>query len=333
MSDFHEPMKQIQVVDSHTGGEPTRIIVSGGPDLGEGPFVGRLDRFRDDFDTLRSAVTNEPRGSDVLVGGLLCEPTDATCTAGIIFFNNTGYLGMCGHGTIGLMVTLQHLGRADLGKHRIETPVGVVTAELFDGGEVAIENVPSYRLKADVEVEVPGVGTVVGDIAWGGNWFFLVKNLNESLTRENVGHLTRVTLQIRDHLVSQGITGTGGATLDHIEIFGDPHDSANNSRNFVLCPGGAYDRSPCGTGMSAKLACLAAAGQLAPGEEWRQESIIGSVFACTYRAGEQVESDELAELSDGSIPTIVPTVRGQAFVCGESTLILNPADPFCMGIR
>ena len=320
-------MKRIQVIDSHTGGEPTRIIVSGGPDLGQGPLAERLACFRKDFDSIRSATVNEPRGSDVLVGGLLCEPIDETCSAGIIFFNNTGYLGMCGHGTIGLMVTLQHLGRADLGKHQIETPVGTVSAELFEGGEVAVENVPSYCLQADVTVDVPELGTVVGDIAWGGNWFFLVKNLDESLIRENTNHLTRITLQIRDTLNEQRITGTSGETLDHIEIFGAPHDSANNSRNFVLCPGGAYDRSPCGTGMSAKLACLAAAGKLAPGEVWRQESIIGSVFTCSYETGEPSEHD------GQSIPTIVPTIRGRAHISGVSELFLDPTDPFCMGIQ
>lgn len=312
--------KTIKVIDSHTGGEPTRIIVEGGPDLGTGPLTERLTRFRDQYDDIRSAVVNEPRGSDVLVGGLLCQPTGPDFSAGIIFFNNAGFLGMCGHGTIGLMVTLRHLGLIGLGVHRIETPVGPIRTELNEGGRVSVRNVASYRVHADIEVDVPDYGSVVGDVAWGGNWFFLVKNSRERLVVENAAHLTRVTVQIRNSLERAGITGTAGALIDHVELFGEPLNPANHSRNFVLCPGNAYDRSPCGTGTSAKLACLAGDGILAPGEIWRQESIVGSVFECSYEMSEE-----------GS--AVIPTIRGSAFLCGESTLILDPADPLCMGIR
>ena len=234
-------MQEISVVDSHTAGEPTRIIIQGGPtpdELGGGSLAARLAKFRDEFDSIRSAVVNEPRGSDVLVGGLLCEPLDTSCAAGIIFFNNTGYLGMCGHGTIGLVETLRFLGRIECGVHRIETPVGIVAAELLADGQVAIENVPSYRWIESASVEVPGLGLVTGDVAWGGNWFFLVKDPIENLDADP-GHLTQVTLKIRDSLHQQGITGTDNAEIDHIELFGPPLDSANHSRNFVLCPGGA----------------------------------------------------------------------------------------------
>lgn len=311
-------MQRIQVVDSHTGGEPTRVIVAGGPDLGTGSLVERRERFRREHDAVRRAAICEPRGSDVLVGALLCPPVDPTCAAGVIFFNNVGYLGMCGHGTIGVAVTLGHLGRIDAGRHRLETPVGVVPFE-YDGRNTAtLDNVPSFRTATNVTVAVDGVGAVTGDVAWGGNWFFLVREHRESLELANAARLTAVTEAIRAALRVQGVTGADGAEIDHVELFGPPHDPRNHSRNFVLCPGGAYDRSPCGTGTSAKLACLAADGKLRPGEPWRQESIVGSVFTGSYRV-------------DGE--RIIPTISGQAYVTAEATLLLDDNDPFAWGLQ
>jgi 4-hydroxyproline epimerase len=312
-------MQRIKVIDSHTGGEPTRIIVDGGPSLGTGPLPDRVAIFREKFDHIRSAVVNEPRGSDVLVGGLLCEPIDPAHSAAVIFFTTVGYLGMCGHGTIGLVTTLKHIGRISAGRHTIETPVGLIVIQLATDGLVSVQNVPSYRHLQNVTVQVPTAGEVTGDVAWGGNWFFLVKNCQQELSLENKPSLLDFTRRIRDALIRDGITGAQGAYIDHIELFGPPRDSANQSRNFVLCPGGDYDRSPCGTGSSAKLACMAADGQLAEGEIWRQESIVGSVFACSYQRGEG--------------HTVIPTIRGRAHISGEATLILDPTDPFCMGIR
>ncbi len=314
-------MRRIKVIDSHTGGEPTRIVYENGPERGGESLAERLERFRNDFDHIRSAVVNEPRGSEVLVSGLVCKPVDTTCAAGIIFFNNAGYLGMCGHGLIGLMVTLQHLGRIAPGDHRIETPVGTVTAKLAANGSVAVENVSSFRYLHEVSVDVPDYGAVTGDVAWGGNWFFLVKDSAEILEVENATHLTRITVAIKKALANNNITGSDGAMVDHIELFSEPKDPNNDSRNFVLCPGNAYDRSPCGTGTSAKLACLAADGKLPVGAIWKQESIVGSVFECSYRP------DEGADLQ-----AIIPTINGTAFVSAEAELILNPNDPFCMGI-
>src|SRR5581483_3717855 len=152
--------RRVSVIDSHTGGEPTRIVVSGGPDLGDGPLSGRLERFRKEHDAFRSAVVNEPRGSDVMVGALLCKPTDPKCAAGVIFFNNVGYLGMCGHGTIGLIATLAYMNRIHAGEHRIETPVGTVSAVLDESGDVTVNNVPSYRLASNVVVDVPEYGQI-----------------------------------------------------------------------------------------------------------------------------------------------------------------------------
>jgi 4-hydroxyproline epimerase len=309
---------RVHVIDSHTGGEPTRIVVAGGPDLGDGPLTVRRERFRDYHDAFRSAVVNEPRGSDVIVGGLVVEPDDPTCAAGVIFFNNAGYLGMCGHGTIGLVVTLAHTGRIQPGIHRIETPVGVVTAELHPDGAVSVQNVASYRYAANVAVDVEGYGRVTGDVAWGGNWFFLCEDHGQELTFDTVDALTDFTWRLRLALTAQGVTGRDGQEIDHIELF--THSSTPNvdSRNFVLCPGRAYDRSPCGTGTSAKLACLAANGKFRPGDVWRQESIIGSLFEGSI----QVEGDQVR-----------PTIRGRAYVNAESTLIFDPNDPFCYGIR
>jgi len=261
-------VRRIQVIDSHTGGEPTRLVVSGGPDLGAGPLAERLRRFRTQHDAFRSAVVNEPRGSDVIVGALLCEPVDPACAAGVIFFNNVGYLGMCGHGTIGLIATLAHMGRIQPGEHRVETPVGMVTAVLHESGDVTVNNVASYRSRAAVPVEVPGFGAVTGDVAWGGNWFFLVREHEMELTLANVEALVNFTWAIRQALDANGITGDSGAEIDHIELYG-PSQIAD-SRNFVLCPGKAYDRSPCGTGTSAKLACMYADGKLKEGQVWRQ---------------------------------------------------------------
>src|SRR5947209_14924280 len=262
-------MEKIRVVDSHTEGEPTRLILDGGPDLGGGSLADRRERFRRDFDRFRSAVVNEPRGSDVFVGGLLVPPLDPSSAAAVIFFNNVGYLGMCGHGTIGLVATLAHLGRLNPGLHQIETPVGVVTAELHRDGAVSVQNVPSYRFKKNVRI-----GELSGDIAWGGNWFFLVNSISEELDLSRAEELTEFTWSIRQSLERDGITGANGAVIDHVELFGPPRRRDADSRNFVLCPGKAYDRSPCGTGTSAKMACLYEDGRLAEGQMWRQESIV-----------------------------------------------------------
>jgi len=309
----------IEIVDSHTGGEPTRVIIAGGPDLGEGSLVLRRERFKAEYDHFRSAVINEPRGSDVVVGALLCPPVDNRCVAGTIFFNNAGYLGMCGHGTIGLMVTLLHLGRISPGTHLLETPVGIVTTEVLDAHTVSLQNVPSYRFAADVPVEVPGIGTFRGDIAWGGNWFYLVREHSERIEADNISRLLEVTKRIQKALLESGVRGPAGEELDHVELFGPADPGKADSRNFVLCPGGAYDRSPCGTGTSAKLACLAADGKLLPGQAWRQESIIGSVFEASY------------EMHPGH--QILPRISGQAWVSGVGSLLFEPGDPFQEGIR
>ena len=313
-----DQLQRVRIIDSHTGGEPTRVVLSGGPDLGPGPLSERLNRFRTEHDTFRAAVVNEPRGSDVIVGALLCEPIDSECVAGVIFFNNVGYLGMCGHGTIGLVATLAFQKKIESGEHQIETPVGTVSAILHPEGEVTVNNVPSYRLAANVVANVPGYGAVRGDVAWGGNWFFLVREPSVELSLKKVEELTNFTWAIRLALREQGITGANGQEIDHVELFGSSQLPGVDSKNFVLCPGKAYDRSPCGTGTSAKLACLYADGKLKEGQVWKQESIVGSVFqgSVTVRDGK-----------------VYPSIRGSAYVNAEAELILDPKDPFCLGIR
>jgi 4-hydroxyproline epimerase len=311
------PYSSVQVIDSHTAGEPTRVVIGGGPDLGRGPLKERLACFHEQYDSFRSGTVNEPRGSDVVVGAILLEPFDPTCKAAVIYFNNVGYLGMCGHGTIGLVRTLQHMGRIGPGEHRIETPSGVVTTTLRASGQVTVENVPAYRLHQDVSLDVPGYGIVTGDVAWGGNWFFLANVPGLSLALGNVAELTKCAQTIKRTLADSGVTGTNGGEIDHIELFGVPESPEANSRNFVLCPGNAYDRSPCGTGTSAKMACLYADGHLSPGSVWRQEVILGTYF------------DGSISLKDGHV---IPSITGEAYITGETKLLFAEKDPFRWGI-
>jgi 4-hydroxyproline epimerase len=301
---------KIRAIDSHTGGEPTRIVIEGGPLLGKGTMAERLERFRERYDHFRSAIVNEPRGSDAVVGALLCEPEDPAHAAGVIFFNNVGFLHMCGHGTIGLGATLAHLGRIQPGVHQIETPVGVVGMELHESGEVTVGNVHSYRSEKNAVVEVEGIGTVTGDIAWGGNWFFLTQQKPCELELRNIEQLTDYTWRIRQALTA------AHPEIDHIEVFA--HSDKADGKNFVLCPGKAYDRSPCGTGTSAKLACLYADGKLKEGEVWRQESIIGSFFESSF------------SLRDGEL---LPKIKGSAHITADVQLFLDQDDPFQWGIR
>lgn len=312
MTNTHLP-RRIEVIDSHTAGEPTRCVLSGGPHLGTGSLASRLERLRNDHDVYRRAVLCEPRGSDVLVGALLVEPVDPAAAAGVIFFNNAGYLGMCGHGMIGVAATLAYLGQIGFGEHRFETPVGDVKVSLAENGEVTVGNVDSYRYRAHVPVEIPGYGIVHGDVAYGGNWFFLIEEHPFTLLVDHVEELTAFTWKVRQALSANGITGADGEEIDHIELYSAAHDPANHSRNFVLCPGKAYDRSPCGTGTSAKMACLAGDGKLSPGQLWRQEGILGSVFTGSIvREGER----------------IIPQITGSAYVTAESSLVFLPDDPF-----
>ena len=311
-------MQTIEFIDSHTGGEPTRVVIAGFPDLGNGTLAERRSLFRENYDLWRQAIACEPRGSDTMVGALLLPPQDSSACAGVIFFNNVGYLGMCGHGTIGLIQTLRHLERITPGKHLLETPVGMVGVELYPDGRVAVDNVESYRHAKDVALDVPGYGIVRGDVAWGGNWFFITNDTPLPLTLTHQRGLTTYTEAVRDALEQAGITGALGAEIDHIEINAASTQDDADASNFVLCPGMAYDRSPCGTGTSAKVACLAADGKLEPGRVWRQAGILGSVFEAQYTPGSQ---------------GVLPRITGSAHVTAQGQLLLDEADPLVWGIR
>ncbi len=308
----------IKVIDSHTEGEPTRVIIDGGPDLGAGSLLEQRALMAQQYDHIRRAVILEPRGSDVLVGALLCPPTDPACATGVIFFNNRGYLNMCGHGTIGVAVTLAYLGLISESEIKIETPVGVVTVTMNGANEASVKNVASYLYLADVSVEVETLGVVTGDVAWGGNWFFLAHDCPLDLTLANQELLTHYARLIKNALIKNNTTGKDGAEIDHIEFFSEPEVAGADSKNFVLCPGDAYDRSPCGTGTSAKLACLAAKGKLKPKQLWVQDSIINSRFEAFYEFNEQAE--------------IIPTITGRAYIHAETTILRHPDDPFKNGI-
>jgi len=350
-------IKRIPFLDSHTGGEPTRLITSLPFDLGTGSVADKLSTLKTHHDDLRRTVLNEPRGSDVLVGAYLVPPADPTCQFGVIYFNNVGYLGMCGHGTIGLIASLAYLGKVQPGVIRVETPVGVVDATLHplpsslrgatlsegegkrrsnlqtseqeiasgenhehprnDGyypNKVSVKNIPSYRHLTHIPVTVDGK-TIHGDVAWGGNWFFLTHDHGLDIHMQNLAALTDFSWRVREQLTANKITGANGAEIDHIELFTSTSDA--DSKSFVLCPGKAYDRSPCGTGTSAKLACLYADGILQVGQTWKQQSVVGSIFEGSV----QLEGEN-----------IIPTITGEAWVMAEGTLLVDERDPFGVGI-
>jgi 4-hydroxyproline epimerase len=308
----------MHVIDSHTGGEPTRVILDGGPDLGSGPLAERAARLASEYREFYRSVILEPRGQVAMVCALLVPPVDPSCVTGVIYFDAEAVLGMCGHGTIGLAATLFYMGRIGTGQHRIETPVGVVTVEVHDANTVTVTNIESRRTHQGVSVEIEGIGTVTGDIAYGGNCFFLVDPSPIPVTSSNIRQLTDVTVAVREALIAKGLGCQPGMPVDHVIFYGPAETSDGQSRNFVLCPDDAYDRSPCGTGCSARLACLAADGKLAEGEEIVQESIIGSTYRLSYRKG----------------PTggVIPSITGKAYVMAESKLIFLPQDPFREGI-
>lgn len=339
-------MKRIPYLDSHTGGEPTRLITALPFDLGTGSVADKLSTLNANHDDLRRTVLLEPRGSDVLVGAYLVPPADPTCQFGVIYFNNVGYLGMCGHGTIGLIASLAYLGKVQPGIIRVETPVGVVEATLHPmslrasqgrsnplaGMEVAssltsfaprndmypnkvsVQNIPAYRHLTHVPVTVDGK-TIHGDVAWGGNWFFLCHDHGLEVNMQNLEALTEFSWRVREQLTANGITGANSAEVDHVELFASTPDA--DSKSFVLCPGKAYDRSPCGTGTSAKLACLYGDGKLQVGQIWKQQSVVGSIFEGSI----QIQDNR-----------IIPTITGEAWVMSEGTILVDERDPFANGI-
>ena len=314
-----DAVRRLRIIDSHTVGEPTRVVISGGPEVLEKGAVAARDFLRDEADWMRCCLINEPRGFDAVVGAFLCDPVDEDCVSAVVFFNNGGYLPSCIHATIGVIRTLEHMGRIGIGRHRLETSAGVVTAELSADGSVTVENMPSYRTGKNVVLDVPGYGEVSGDIAWGGNWFFLIAGQGPPVEQSGIADLIAFSMAVRRVLDSSGVRSEDGALIDHVEVFGEPREGLDaDSQNFVLCPGGAYDRSPCGTGTSAKLACLAADGDLAEGKIFRQAGIVGTVFEGRYR---RIDAER-----------ITPIVTGKAWITAECEIIIEPDDPFRFGI-
>lgn len=309
----------MHVIDSHTEGEPTRVILSGGPDLGSGSLAERAKRLATEHADFYRAVVSEPYGQEAMVGVMLVEPTRSDCVAGVIFFDAAAVIGMCGHGTIGVAATLAYLGKIGVGTHKLETPVGVVEITLTDANTVSVTNVDSYRLHQDVHLDVPNIGTVTGDIAWGGNWFFIVNDSPTAVVPSNIRTLTETAIAIRTVLEQQRFEGLNGGIIDHVILYGPALTGQGHSRNFVLCPDSTYDRSPCGTGSSARLACLAADNALPAQVEIYQESIIGSGYYLSY-----------APAQNGAV---IPSITGQAFVTRDATLLDNPTDPLRFGVR
>lgn len=303
-------MITLTYIDSHTGGEPTRLVTSGLPDFGAGTVADQATVFARDFDHYRRAIVNEPRGNDVLVGAALVPASVPEADIGVIFFNNVGLLGMCGHGTIGVIASLPDLPSTV----HIETPVGLVVANRNEDNSVSITNVRSYVVAETVSVDVPDYGVVEGAVAYGGNTFLLVTN-HPWRNRISISDVRAMTHYCEAVLSSARAVDP---TIDHVELFAPSQYAENDSRNFVLCPGGQYDRSPCGTGTSAKLAWLYANAKLKANELYRQESVTGSVF-----------TGKVEEHPDGGV---VPTITGTAFVTARGELVIDPADALGWGI-
>ncbi|MEM8945285.1 MAG: proline racemase family protein [Planctomycetota bacterium] len=300
----------MRVIDSHTGGEPTRVVVAGMPDIPGDTAAEKRTNLEKQADWIRTSLTLEPRGAPWMVGAAIFQPANPDSEATVVFFNNRGYLGMCGHGLIGVVATLAYLGRISVGEHHFETPAGDVMAQLHPDDSVSLANVPSYRYREGVEFDVPNFGTVQGDIAYGGNWFFLTHvETWQSWTTER---LCEYASRILETLSTLKICGAEQAEIDHVEISGPPTDpNKAHSRNFVLCPGQQYDRSPCGTGTSAKVACLASAGELSPGEIYRQESVTGSIFNASF----QMQGKKL-----------IPEIRGHANILADVKIVFEESD-------
>lgn len=309
------------VIDSHTEGEPTRVVVEGGPNLGKGTLAEQAKVLATEYRDFYRSLTSEPYGQEAMVGALLVEPNDPSCVTGVIYFDAAAVIGMCGHGTMGVAATLAYLGKIGVGTHRIETPVGVVEVTLSDANTVTVQNIPSYRFKKAISLDIPELGTVTGDIAYGGNWFFIIDQSPVPVTPKHLRELTEAGIKVRENLYAKGLTGAHGGIIDHIVFYGPALTEAGHSRNFVLCPDNAYDRSPCGTGSSARLACLAADGRLAEGAEIYQESTIGSGYTLSY------------QWADSTKQAVIPKITGQAFVTREAKMINNPSDPLRCGVE
>ena len=326
---------EFDTIESHTAGNPTRTIVRGAPELRGATMLERLDDLRARFPWIRTALCFEPRGHSVMSGCVLQEPCDPTADVGVVFIETSGYPPMCGHDTIGLVTVLIETGRfpaeGPLVPCVLDTPAGIVRTEAtVEGGrvtDVAFLSTPSFLLHRDVAVELDGLAPFQVDVAWGGNFYAIVEAADVGVDVRDPRVAGRIALaeRIREHLnarlevvhpVLEGVRG-----ISHVQFNGPPTTAEAHTRSSVIMPPGGADRSPCGTGTSARTAALVARGRLALGETLVHESITGGLFRST-----PVEALEV-----GGIPAVRNRISGRAFITGRSTFIIDPTDPLAAG--
>ena len=327
----------IQAVDSHTAGEPTRIVTGGLPPLAGASMAEKRTILQRDHDGLRRALVLEPRGHDAIVLAYLLPPCTPGAHLGVVFANDAGYLGMCGHGAIGVATVAVAMGMVaavePVTEVVLDTPAGVVPCRVAVAGgkvkSVTITNVPSFLFAQRVVVPVHGFGKVAADIAYGDNWFAFVEadQLGLMVEKTHLPVLMQAATAVREALVREGVRGrhperSGDEIVDHVKLFAPLAGDEPGARALTLCPGAAYDRSPCGTGTSAKLAVLHAKGELEIGAWFRSQSVLATEFRARV----------VRETRVGPHPAIVPEVTGSAWITGFPTFVLDPEDPCRFGI-
>lgn len=327
----------IQAVDSHTAAEPTRVITGGLPMIRGATMADKRDELKRLHDPIRRSLVLEPRGHDAIILAYLLPPTHDDADLGVVFANDAGYLGMCGHGAIGLATTAVAMGLVaavePVTEITLDTPVGLIKCRVaVEGGRpksVTITNVPSFLYRQRVVVDVHGFGKVAADIAYGGNWFAFVEadQLGLMVEKAHLPVLMQAAIAIREALVRDGVRGVHPDSgeeevIDHVKLFVPLDGEHHGARALTLCPGTAYDRSPCGTGTSAKLAVLHAKGELKTGEQFDSESVLGTRFAARV----------VAETTVGEFPAIVPEITGSAWITSFATFVIDPDDPCRHGI-
>jgi 4-hydroxyproline epimerase len=322
-------------IDAHTCGNPVRVVAGGGPPLNGATMSERRQDFIARYDWIRTGLMFEPRGHDVMSGSILYEPMRDDCDAAILFIETSGCLPMCGHGTIGTVTVLIEEGLVTPkreGRLVLEVPAGIVEAEyrrdnLDNVVEVRIRNIPSFLYRSGIDVDVEGFGRVVFDVAYGGNFYAIIEpqasypglDAISAFDIQRLSPIIRRLINDKYSLVHPDDPTISG--LRHILWAGQPHHPEAHARNAVFYGEKAIDRSPCGTGTSARMAQKAARGELKVGDDFVHESIIGSLFHGRVEASAKV----------GPFDAIVPSVAGQAWITGHNTIFLDERDPFVKG--
>ncbi|RWP63420.1 MAG: 4-hydroxyproline epimerase [Mesorhizobium sp.] len=321
-------------IDGHTCGNPVRLVAGGGPLLNGATMMERRAHFLAEYDWIRTGLMFEPRGHDVMSGSILYPPTRPDCDVAILFIETSGCLPMCGHGTIGTVtMAIEHglVKPKTPGLLRLDTPAGLVTAEYKQVGdyveEVRITNVPSFLHAEGLTVECPQLGEISVDVAYGGNFYAIVEpqKTYRDMADHSAGDLIAWSPVVRQRLNEKYAfvhpENPGIDRLSHILWTGAPTDSQADARNAVFYGDKAIDRSPCGTGTSARMAQLHAKGKLGTGDEFVHESIIGSLFKG------RVEK----EVTVAGKPAIIPSIGGWARMTGLNTIFIDDRDPFAHG--